>query len=67
MTQFSGYIFRQTLWPTLFFLVVLTGVVWLSQGLKMLDVVINRGQTAGTFLELTMYVLPSLLTALLWS
>ena len=65
MTQFSGYIFRQTLWPTLFFLVVLTGVVWLSQGLKMLDVVINRGQTAGTFLELTMYVLPSLLTLVL--
>lgn len=65
MTQFSSYIFRQTLWPTLFFLVLLTGVVWLSQGLKMLDVVLNRGQTAGTFLELTVYVLPSLLTLVL--
>jgi lipopolysaccharide export system permease protein len=65
MTQFAGYIFRQTLWPTLFFLVLLTGVVWLSQGLKMLDVILNRGQTAGTFLELTVYVLPSLLTLVL--
>jgi len=65
MTQFFGYIFRQTLWPTLFFLVLLTGVVWLSQGLKMLDVVLNRGQTAGTFLELTVYVLPNLLTLVL--
>lgn len=65
MTQFAGYIFRQTLWPTLFFLVLLTGVVWLSQGLKMLEVILNRGQTAGTFLELTVYVLPSLLTLVL--
>jgi lipopolysaccharide export system permease protein len=65
MTQFAGYIFRQTLWPTLFFLVLLAGVVWLSQGLKMLDVILNRGQTAGTFLELTVYVLPSLLTLVL--
>lgn len=65
MTQFAGYIFRQTLWPTLFFLVLLAGVVWLSQGLKMLDVILNRGQTAGTFLELTVFVLPSLLTLVL--
>jgi lipopolysaccharide export system permease protein len=65
MTQFSAYIFRQTLWPTLFFLVVLTGVVWLSQGLRMLDMVVNRGQTAGTFLELAIFVLPSLLTIVL--
>jgi len=65
MTQFSGYIFRQTLWPTLFFLVVLTGVVWMSQGLRMLDVVINRGQSAGTFLELTLLVVPSLLVLVL--
>ena len=65
MTQFFGYIFRQTLWPTLFFLLLLAGIVWLSQGLRMLDVVINRGQTAMTFLELTIYVLPSLLTYVL--
>lgn len=65
MTQFAGYLFRQTLWPTVFFLVLLAGVVWLSQGLKMLDVILNRGQSAGTFLELTVFVLPSLLTLVL--
>jgi len=65
MTQFSGYIFRQTLWPMLFFVVVLTGVVWMTQGLRMLDVVINRGQSAGTFLELSVFVLPSLLVLVL--
>lgn len=65
MTQFSGYIFRQTLWPTLFFMVVLTGVVVMSQGLRMLDVVINRGQSAGTFFELTLLLVPSLLVLVL--
>lgn len=65
MTQFSGYIFRQTLWPALFFLVVLTGVVVMSQGLRMLDVVINRGQSAGTFFELTLLLMPSLMVLVL--
>ncbi len=65
MTQFSGYIFRQTLWPTLFFMVVLTGVVVMSQGLRMLDVVINRGQSAGTFFELVLLLVPSLMVLVL--
>ena len=65
MTHLFGYIFRQTLWPSLFFLLLLAGIVWLSQGLRMLDMVINRGQTAFTFLELTLYVLPNLLTFVL--
>ncbi len=59
------YLFRQSLGPMLFFTVVLTAVIWLSQSLRMLDLVINKGQSAGTFLYLTLLLLPSLLQIVL--
>ncbi len=38
-----------------------TAIVWLSQSLRLLDLVINQGQSAGTFAFLSLMVLPSLL------
>lgn len=63
--RLANYIFRQTLGPLVFFTVVLTGVIWLSQSLRLLDLVINKGQSAGTFLYMTLLVLPSLLAIVL--
>lgn len=63
--RLATYIFRQTLGPLVFFTVVLTGVIWLSQSLRLLDLVINKGQSAGTFLYMTLLVLPSLLAIVL--
>lgn len=45
----------------MFFTISLTTLVWLTQSLKLLDVVINQGQSARTFIELSLFVMPSLL------
>ncbi len=65
MRILSSYIFRQTALPFLFFTVMLTMVVWLTQSLKMLDLIINGGQSLLTFFHLVILVLPSLLTVIL--
>jgi len=57
--------FRQVGLPLLFFTFVLTGVVWLSQSLRMLDLVINQSQSAATYLYLTLLALPQLMALIL--
>lgn len=57
--------FRQIGGPLLFFTFVLTGVVWLSQSLRMLDLVINQSQSALTYLYLTVLALPQLMALIL--
>ena len=44
---------------------LLTSVIWLTQSLRLLDLVINRGQSAPTFVYLTLLILPSLLVIIL--
>ena len=44
---------------------LMTCVIWLTQSLRLLDLVINRGQSAPTFLYLTLLILPSLLVIIL--
>ncbi len=65
MTSLSKYLVRQTLGPLILFVLVLTLIVWLTQSLQMLDLVINRRQSAATFFMLTLYVLPSLLAIII--
>ncbi len=65
MTRLSRYLFIQCAGPLFFFTVVLSGIVWLSQSLNMLDLVINKGQSAATFTTLSILVFPSLLTVVL--
>lgn len=65
MSGISSYIFRQIGGPLLFFTFVLTGVVWLSQSLRMLDLVINQSQSAATYLYLTILALPQLMALIL--
>jgi lipopolysaccharide export system permease protein len=61
----SSYILRQLIGPTVLFAFLMTCVIWLTQSLHLLDLVINRGQSAGTFIYLTLLILPSLLVILL--
>src|SRR5205085_9591116 len=65
MSAIPAYIFRQIGGPLLFFTFVLTGVVWLSQSLRMLDLVINQSQSAATYIYLTLLALPSLMALIL--
>ncbi|MGH6872329.1 MAG: LPS export ABC transporter permease LptF [Rhizomicrobium sp.] len=65
MPRLSTYVLRQLAGPVLLFGFLLTCVVWLSQSLRLLDLVINRGQSAPTFLFLTLLILPGLLVVIL--
>jgi len=65
LPRLSNYILRQLAGPVALFCFLLVGVVWLSQSLRLLDLVINRGQSAPTFIYLTLLVLPSLLVIIL--
>jgi lipopolysaccharide export system permease protein len=65
MPRLSNYVLRQLVGPIALFTFLLTAVVWLSQSLRLLDLVINRGQSAPTFVYLTILMLPSLLVIIL--
>ncbi len=65
MPRLSSYVLRQLIGPVALFIFLLTCVIWLSQSLRLLDLVINRGQSAPTFFYLTLLMLPSLLVVIL--
>ena len=65
LPRLSHYLLVQLLGPTALFTFLLTAVIWLSQSLRLLDLVINRGQSAPTFIYLTILVLPGLLVIIL--
>jgi len=65
LPRLSTYVLGQMIGPTLLFAFLLTAVIWLTQSLRLLDLVINRGQSAPTFIYLTILILPSLLVIIL--
>ena len=68
MTMFSGftrYILSQAIGPFLLATAALTGIIWLTQALRLLDVIISQGQSAGTYFFLTLLSIPSLLTLIM--
>lgn len=65
MSRLTRYILKQLIMPVLLFAFLLTCVIWLTQALRLLDLVINRGQSAPTFVWLTMLILPNLLVIIL--
>ncbi len=65
MPRLSNYVLTQLIGPTALFAFLMTCVVWLTQSLRLLDLVINRGQSAPTFVYLTILILPSLLVIIL--
>jgi lipopolysaccharide export system permease protein len=65
MRRYFAYIFRQLIGPMLVVTFSLTGVIWLTQSLRFIDLIINKGLSFGLFLYLTLLLLPSLLTVIL--
>jgi lipopolysaccharide export system permease protein len=63
--RLSFYVFGQLLGPIAMLTFLLTSMIWLVESLQLLDLVINRGQSAVTFTYLALLVLPSLLTIIL--
>jgi lipopolysaccharide export system permease protein len=65
MPRLSFYVLKQLIGPAALFAFLMTCVVWLTQSMRLLDLVINRGQSAPTFFYLTLLILPSLLVIIL--
>jgi len=60
MGSIDKYIFRTTLASFALVLVSLTGVIWITQALRGIDLMTSQGQTVATFLGLTSLVIPAL-------
>lgn len=59
------YIREQLLGPCLFFIGTLTGIIWVTQSLRSVDLIVNRGLSGTDFLMLTVLVLPAVLQVIL--
>ena len=59
MKKINVYIIKQLLLG--FFLIALgmTALIWLSQSLRLIDWIVNKGVSVGLFIELTLLVLPN--------
>ena len=60
MGSIDKYIFRTTLASFAVVLVSLTGVIWITQALRGIDLMTSQGQTIVTFLGITSLVIPAL-------
>ena len=60
MGSIDKYIFRTTLTSFAVVLVSLTGVIWITQALRGIDLMTSQGQTILTFLGITSLVIPAL-------
>src|ERR1035437_9037631 len=59
MGSIDKYIFRTTLASFALVLVSLTGVIWITQALRGIDLMTSLGQTIITFLGITSLVIPA--------
>jgi lipopolysaccharide export system permease protein len=59
LPRLSFYVLGQLLEPTAVLTLLMTSVIWLVLILPLLDLVINRGQSAPTFLYLILLLLPT--------
>lgn len=59
MSKAQFYILKQVGVATLFIVGTLTAVIWLTQSMRFIKFILNRGLSLETFLELTVLLLPS--------
>jgi lipopolysaccharide export system permease protein len=65
MPGLTFYLFRQMTVAAIMTAAGLTFAIWLSQSLRLLDIIVNRGLSIGLALEFLMLLLPSLVALLL--
>lgn len=65
MQKITLYILRYLIFSTLLISFSLVCVIWLTQSLRFLDMIVNRGVEISTFLYLTVLLLPSLFVVVL--
>lgn len=65
MRLYLRYLLRQLALPALVAALAFSGAVWLSQSLRFVDLIVNKGLPVTTFLYLTALLFPSLLLVIL--
>tara|TARA_A100001037_G_scaffold306628_1_gene353439 strand:+ start:2623 stop:3750 length:1128 start_codon:yes stop_codon:yes gene_type:complete len=65
MSRLTRYILRELGLPVLFISVALVGVIWLTQSLRFVDLIVNRGLSPSHFLYLTVLLLPGIFAVIL--
>jgi len=63
--RYSLYIMKNLAWSTLLVALSLTSIIWLTQALRFVDFIVNRGLSFLDFLTLTVLLIPSLLMVIL--
>ena len=65
MNCFTRYVLRQLIVGMVLVSVSLTCIIWLSQSLRFIEMIVNRGLSAGMFVYLTVLLLPNFLVLVL--
>ncbi len=65
MNSLDKYILRQCLTPLLMILVVITAIVWMTQSLQRVEIIVEYGQGFGIFTYLSILIIPSLLAIII--
>ena len=65
MTSLDRYILRQCLTPLALILVVTTAIVWMTQTLQRVDILVEYGQGFAVFGYLSILIIPSLLAVII--
>lgn len=65
LKSLDTYILRQMWTPFVFATIVVTAIVWLTQSLQRLDILVEHGQTLTMFGWLTLLIVPSLLAVVI--
>ena len=61
MSRLNRYLLEQFIGPFGFFALVLTGIFWLAQSLRLIDVVISSDQSPWTLVEVSSLILPNVM------
>lgn len=65
MNSLDKYLLRQCVTPLTMILLVTTAIVWMTQSLQRIDIIVEYGQGLWTFLFLSLLIIPSLLAIII--
>jgi lipopolysaccharide export system permease protein len=65
ISRLDRYLFRQLLTALLAVTLCMVALTWLTQSLRLIEVVVNRGLSIGVFFELSSLLIPSFLAVIL--
>lgn len=65
MDSYTRYVLRQLFVGMILVTAGLTCIIWLSQSLRFVEMIVNRGVSVGTFVYMTMLLMPNFITIIL--